>query len=271
PGRAHVLRSRLHSQVHRAQLAAQAPHRPEPRQPAQPDREPGQPVPADQHARRRRSLRDVSVRRARPRGRLEAARICTAMFHGSPQHQGEPPMTRPMVLMTLAAVVLAASAATLPFAATASEDEHGRYKHVLLISVDGLHEVDLVKYVQSHPRSTMADLLEHGVHYTNASTSKPSDSFPGLTALVTSAPPERAGVSSAACCGGKRSRAGDVACATIGTETMYAENLDTSFDDALGGATKLITTIAPKRLPRDAQSGCGPVYPHQFLRVNTIF
>ncbi len=177
-------------------------------------------------------------------------------------------MTRSPKLMTLAAIVLAA---TLPFAASASEDEHGRYTHVLLISVDGLHEVDLVNYVRSHPRSAMANLLEHGAHYTNASTSKPSDSFPGLTALVTGATPKSAGVYYDDSYDRKLSPPSDVTCATIGTETLYAENLDTSFDDALGGATKLINTIDPKRLPRDPKNGCAPVYPHQFLRVNTIF
>ena len=180
-------------------------------------------------------------------------------------------MTRHAKLLTLAAVVLAVAAATLPFAASASEDEHGRYKHVLLISVDGLHEVDVVNYVASHPTSTMAKLLEHGVHYTNASTATPSDSFPGLTALVTGATPKSAGVYYDDSYDRRLSPPSDFKCATTGTETLYAENLDTSFDDALGGATKLINTIDPNRLPRDARSGCEPVYPHQFLRVNTIF
>ncbi len=180
-------------------------------------------------------------------------------------------MTRPATLMTLAAVVFAALAATVPFTASASEDEQKHYQHVLLISVDGLHEVDLVTYVRTHPRSAVADLLGHGVHYTNASTSKPSDSFPGLTALVTGATPKSAGVYYDDSYDRKLSPPGDLTCATIGTETVYAENLDTSFDDALGGATALINTIDPQRLPRDARNGCQPVYPHQFLRVNTIF
>ncbi len=167
-------------------------------------------------------------------------------------------MTRSPKLLALAAVGLAASTATLPFAASASEDEHGRYKHVLLISVDGFHEVDLINYVRSHPRSAMADMLEHGVHYTNASTSKPSDSFPGLTALVTGATPKSAGVYYDDSYDRKLSPPSDVTCATSGTETLYAENLDTSFDDALGGATTLINTIDPKRLPRDGKNGREP-------------
>jgi hypothetical protein len=31
------------------------------------------------------------------------------------------------------------------------------------------------------------------------------------------------------------------------------------------------TTINPAKLPRDPARGCAPVYPHDFLRVNTIY
>src|SRR5262249_33445088 len=98
-----------------------------------------------------------------------------------------------------------------------------------------------------------------------------SDSFPGLTALVTGATPKSSGVYYDDSYDRRLSPPSDFTCATIGTETLYAENLDTSFDDALGGATKLINTIEPNRLPRNARNDCEPVYPHQFLRVNTIF
>src|SRR5262245_5095646 len=170
-------------------------------------------------------------------------------------------MTRPPKMMTLVAAVLAASAATLPFAALAGEDERGHYKHVLLISVDGLHEVDLVNYAASHPTSAMAGLLEHGVHYTNASTATPSDSFPGLTALVTGATPKSSGVYYDDSYDRSLSPPKDSKCGTIGTETVYAENLDTSFDDGLGGATKLTNTIDRDRLPRDPRNGANPASP----------
>jgi hypothetical protein len=67
------------------------------------------------------------------------------------------------------------------------DDSHHRaaIKHVLLISVDGMHEVDLQRYVNGHPTSAFAKLLKHGVHFTNAHTSQPSDSFPGLLAFMT--------------------------------------------------------------------------------------
>jgi predicted AlkP superfamily pyrophosphatase or phosphodiesterase len=61
--------------------------------------------------------------------------------------------------------------------------------HVLLISVDGLHALDVARYVESHPNSALAELSRHGVTYSNARTPANSDSFPGLLALVTAGSP----------------------------------------------------------------------------------
>ena len=66
-------------------------------------------------------------------------------------------------------------------------------RHVLLISVDGLHALDLSNYVATHGDSTLAALSRHGVTYTNNSSSTPSDSFPGLAALVTGGSPVTTG------------------------------------------------------------------------------
>jgi hypothetical protein len=51
-----------------------------------------------------------------------------------------------------------------------------------------------------------------------------------------------------------------------GTFVDYAETADVDLTrlDAGGG-------LDPKRLPRDPARGCAPVYPHSFLKVNTIF
>src|SRR5437764_9601243 len=70
-----------------------------------------------------------------------------------------------------------------------ADNRNTKVKHVLLISVDGLHDVDVNNYIASHPQSAFARLREHGISYINASTSRPSDSFPGLVALVTGASP----------------------------------------------------------------------------------
>src|ERR1017187_2294184 len=52
--------------------------------------------------------------------------------------------------------------------------DHGDIKHVLLISVDGMHQSDLRWYVANHPNSTLAKLVHSGSEYTNAATSNPS-------------------------------------------------------------------------------------------------
>src|SRR6202521_4829286 len=62
-------------------------------------------------------------------------------------------------------------------------------KHVLLISVDGLHALDVANYVAAHPGSALAELSSHGITYSNARTPANSDSFPGLLALVTGGSP----------------------------------------------------------------------------------
>src|SRR6201982_1289711 len=67
-------------------------------------------------------------------------------------------------------------------------------KHVLLISVDGMHQSDLDWYVVNHPSSTLAKLIHTGSEYTNALTSNPSDSDPGGTALMTGGHPKSTGV-----------------------------------------------------------------------------
>ena len=141
-------------------------------------------------------------------------------------------------------------------------------KHVLLISVDGMHAVDLTNYVAAHPNSTFAWLQSTGVTYDNTSTSDPSDSFPGLQALVSGSTPSVGGLwyddtwnrdlippaSSNASCPG-----------AAGTEVNLSEFLDydSSRLDAGGG-------INPANLPRDPKT-CAPIYPHQYIRVNTIF
>ena len=72
------------------------------------------------------------------------------------------------------------------------DDDHGDrgdIKHVLLISVDGMHQSDLRWYVANHPHSTLAKLIHSGSEYTNAAASNPSDSDPGGTALMTGGNP----------------------------------------------------------------------------------
>lgn len=85
----------------------------------------------------------------------------------------------------IGALAAAALSAAGPGIRTARADEAGRVRRVLLISVDGLHQRDLARFIASHPASTLARLSRSGVTYDEARSTTPSDSFPGLLALVT--------------------------------------------------------------------------------------
>src|ERR1700720_1167448 len=61
-----------------------------------------------------------------------------------------------MVLKKIALSLLAGVALCAP-AKAADVD------HVLLISVDGLHALDVARYVEAHPNSAMAELSRHGI------------------------------------------------------------------------------------------------------------
>ncbi len=67
----------------------------------------------------------------------------------------------------------------------------------MLISIDGMHAADYLNCVNGISTvnngepycPALAELGKTGVNYVAASTSKPSDSFPGLTAIVTGGSP----------------------------------------------------------------------------------
>src|ERR1700676_481821 len=66
-------------------------------------------------------------------------------------------------------------------------------KHVLLISIDGMHALDYENCVNNSTCPNLASLGKHGMTYPRTSTSRPSDSFPGLMAIVTGGSPKSVG------------------------------------------------------------------------------
>ena len=103
--------------------------------------------------------------------------------------------TRRVIFSTLAALVtISAWMALMTSAHAFRRSADSQIEHVLLISVDGMHQVDLERYLIAHPHSAFAQLVNHGVQYTHASTSEPSDSFPGLLAFMTGGSPRSHGV-----------------------------------------------------------------------------
>lgn len=137
---------------------------------------------------------------------------------------------------------------------------------VLLISIDGMHEVDLARWIAGHPASTLAKLAKTGVHYTNARTTTPSDSFPGLLALVTGGTPKSTGVYYDDSYDRTLFPPGSNCLGHPGTECTYFEIIEKDFN-------QLFSPIDPNNLPlaRSQNGDCKPVYPHDFIKVNTIF
>ena len=146
----------------------------------------------------------------------------------------------------------------------AADGIKGAIKHVLLISVDGLHDSDLSAYVAANPKSAMATLAGMGVHYDHASAAMPSDSFPGLLAIVTGGSPKSTGVYYDDSYDRALSAPGSD-CKVKGAEIVFDESIDKVPEAVDAGG------INEALLPRDGANGCAPVYPHQFLRVNTVF
>src|SRR5690242_10618096 len=80
--------------------------------------------------------------------------------------------------------------------------DHVDIRHVLLISIDGMHAVDYLNCARGIAGANegrpycpaLAELANTGINYRNASTSKPSDSFPGLTAIISGGSPRSFGV-----------------------------------------------------------------------------
>jgi hypothetical protein len=99
---------------------------------------------------------------------------------------------RQMLFATAAGA--AALALLSPQPASAAPAVSPTYQHVLLISIDGMHAIDLANWIEAHPTSHLAALSRHGLIYPNAFTTAPSDSFPGMIAQVTGATPKTAGL-----------------------------------------------------------------------------
>jgi len=187
--------------------------------------------------------------------------------------------------------LLALALASL-FSFRASAQTTSKIQHVLLISIDGMHSLDFANCAKGVPIygnqpycPHLAALSATGVHYLQALTSKPSDSFPGLVAQITGATPRSAGIfydvsyDRALSPPAKTTPYGIVGgpklCpSVIGTQVGFDEEIDFNYlalDSGKPNGSSGISGINPDYLPRDPKNGCAPVYPHKYLRVNTIF
>jgi len=182
--------------------------------------------------------------------------------------------------------------ALLLAATTSFTQSSGPIQRVLLISIDGMHSVDFANCAKGVPiygNQTycphLAALSATGVHYLQALTPKPSDSFPGLVAQITGGTPRSAGVfydvsyDRALSPPKKTTPYGIVGGANlcpsvVGTQVGFDEEIDYNYLDLHSGkpnGSSGIIGINPDYLPRDPKNGCAPVYPHSYIRDNTIF
>ena len=192
----------------------------------------------------------------------------------------------------------------LPASGSASADGRAQIQHVLLISVDGMHQSDLDWYVANHPNSELARLATGGAEYTNAQTPDPSDSDPAGTGIMTGGDPKVTGIyyddeySHGVFPPGTTSCTGpvpggnviydspdDVLNAVPDLLNNGSGNTFPSFDEGgsiyPGGIDKdpaLIMNLSPApqsglnpaTYPVDPKT-CQPIQPWDFLGVNTIF
>jgi hypothetical protein len=192
-------------------------------------------------------------------------------------------------------------AAALATAAVAQSGDHGwtesGIRHVLLISIDGMHAVDFLNCSNGvagvndgNPYCpNLAALGTTGVNYVGASTSKPSDSFPGLMTIVTGATPRTMGIyydvaydrslDGPATTTGNGNPAAPCTpnAAPTGYTTEYEEGIDKNQTLVNGGAPGAgltdggVASIDTTKLDRNPAAGCAPVLPWNFVRTNTIF
>ncbi|MBV9677970.1 MAG: alkaline phosphatase family protein [Acidobacteriaceae bacterium] len=191
---------------------------------------------------------------------------------------------------TVAASVLFMQLAGTPFSAIAQSSDAAfgnttGIKRVLLISIDGMHALDFAncaKGVSSINGGTsycpnLAELSASGVNYVTASTTKPSDSFPGSGGLATGGSARTTGMfydvnynralSPPAKTTPYKIVGGANLCpSVVGTQVGFDEQIDVDLTKLDGGGG-----INPDYLPRDPNRGCRPVYPHNYIRVNTMF
>jgi len=200
-------------------------------------------------------------------------------------------------LAAVAMAVTLASAAAQGIPAVESPVGPTKIEHVMMLSIDGMHAVDFLNCAQgiagvnngSPYCPNLAALGQTGINYVAAMSSTPSDSFPGLAALVTGgsskthglyydvaydrslAPP--ANTTGTGLAGGTCTPYA----APPGTTTDFDQGIaldDTKLNGGAPGASLTdgsAASIDPTKLVRNPAAGCAPVYPWDFVRTNTIF
>jgi hypothetical protein len=206
-------------------------------------------------------------------------------------------MTARKLVLAVIAVVVTLACSTQGMAADPGTVGSRYIKHVLLLSIDGMHAVDFYNCANGIAGinngdsycPNLAALSQTAINYVAAASSMPSDSFPGIAALVSGGSPKSTGLyydvaydrslAPPATTTGTGLAGGTCTpyAAPPGTTTDFDQGVDLDDTQLNGGAPGAslteggIASIDPNKLVRDPAAGCAPVYPWNFIRVNTIF
>lgn len=205
-------------------------------------------------------------------------------------------------MKTRIALLFLAAVCSVSTTVAQNNNESNNIQRVLLISIDGMHAVDFLNCANGISTvnngapycPALAALADTGVNYVAASTSKPSDSYPGLAAMITGGSPAFTGVyydvaysrnyDGPAVAAGTGLGSGynvpgpcTPGAAPTGFTTEYDEGIDIDYTKLNGGAPGAsltdggINSLDPQKIVRDPANGCQPVWPWLFVRANTIF
>ncbi len=168
-------------------------------------------------------------------------------------------LAAPMALLLIVAGTCAAS---------------GPYDHVLILSIDGLHQADITDPALAADMPNILQFAAKGIDYTNAHCVTPSDSFPTSLAMFTGASPKTTGLYYDNTYNRSLIMPSNTLSTAPGTAVAFdgSINIAPSLMEGATGGHSDATSIDPTKLPRINVGGVlQPVYPHNYLKVNTVF
>src|ERR1051326_237608 len=148
--------------------------------------------------------------------------------------------------------------------ATVRADDN-KIRHVLVISIAGMHSLDMALWVKSNPTSTLGKLAAQGMNFTNAYSTKPGDSIPATVGIYSGASPAVGGMYYDDAYKRAWWPASNLTCSGApGTVIDLKQGINLALDGSTG--------VDPAKMPRQIVNGqCVPVLPHDMIRVNTVF
>src|SRR6266567_178343 len=144
-------------------------------------------------------------------------------------------------------------------------DDH-KVRRVMVISIDGMHALDFALWIKNNPGSALAGLTARGVNFTNASSTKPSDSIPATVGIFTGGSPAIGGMYYDDAYNRAWFAPSNLTCTgTPGALIDLKQGINAAPIDGSGG-------VDPAKMPRQLVNGvCSPVLPHDMMRLNTVF